>query len=269
MECLFHHLHFPACGAPCSTFQFRVLDKSDVGKLAESICYCYWYWGGKYRFINGFLPYAKREGITIEARSKHADFIMTNISGSNAIMESKGTLRKKYNEPMNEALTQVQSVMPYVKAKEGWGCVVTFNYPDGPASLHLRDPMDDKFIPDRISYEIFRSSFASWFELFDMDDVAVWCRNPNPTNELSKSNLLNRMEDCSKNNFLTKRLFDVLGFNSQKAKFRLNPLILDFLFDYSSFKEIKYEPLKYNHAKTIIRENEPFLCPDGMEIWPE
>ena len=253
---------------------------SRVGELAQAISYSYWKWEGGYTCIGDFKSTLAHHHIMPPKNLKTPDYIMLDRKNNIlALMESKGTLVGKHKKYTQAALKQIQGVCtpvihPYNSyIKRGWASVVDFNqltHPAtvpayGPASLYLRDPEVGTECPDSICHDVFRSSYASWFDLLGEEYIAKWCRKP-----LKKSINQKKLkpEAINRSTPLLKRLIAALGFKNGEARFVIDPTIEKALSSEDAFREIKeYIPKKSNDSD-CESPGSAIYFPDGTQIIP-
>lgn len=257
-------------------FQNLVRDFSTttrVGELAQAVCYCYWHWHAGYSFVADFTSYAKGHGFLLPSGSKIPDYIMFNMTtGVVALMEAKGTQGRNHASQMAGALRQIREARPFTPANRGIGCVLALDHPSGSATLHLRDPENEIKITDSIKHDVFRSSYAAWFDLAGMEEMSDWCRTPliksgNMNQNYFKS-LIERKSDTV--DPLQKVVAEALGFNPNRVTFHLNPCVIEALGSVDAFKSFTHNMMgEASSAESSMSPGSKILFPDGTAILPE
>ncbi len=137
-----------------------------VGELAQGIAYSYWHWCRGYRTVTDFVSFITSAGLAIPAGAQAADYIMFDpASGNLALMEAKGTRSGDHTQAMASAMRQCRTALTYSHMPRAYGCILTLNAPTGPGVLHVRDPDKLTETSPTLRHDLFRHSYASWFEL--------------------------------------------------------------------------------------------------------
>ena len=148
-----------------------------IGELSQGVAYAYWRQNG-YRVVADYV------GLVASLGHPHGggaspDYVMCNpTTGDVALMEVKGTTRQSHWSGMYAAQRQCDAALPNGFANRGFSCVLMLNRNGGGSSFHYRDPEVGTKVSNRLRHEMFRRSYASWFELSGDADLARWCRHP-------------------------------------------------------------------------------------------
>src|ERR1019366_9545926 len=243
-----------------------------VGELAQAICYSYWQWWTGYRFVADFASLAIGIGLPVPAGARIPDYIMFDpAAGTVALMEAKGTQGRNHASQMAAALRQIRAARAYAPVHRGMACVLALDQPAGAAALHLRDPEDSREVSDSIKHDIFRSSYAAWFDLAGMEEIAHWCRTPLARAERMSQQVFSRLTDRKfhAEDPLQKVVAEALGFDPNRVAFHLTPSITEALRSSAAFEDIKHEVPEFSSAENSMKAGSEILFPDGTAILPE
>jgi hypothetical protein len=161
---------------------------------------------------------------------------------------------------MNMALRQCNAVN-HISVSNAYGCVSTFNVPNGPCELHLRDPESFAKMSDFESYGIFRHSYASWFDFLGISEMADWCRSSlRETNDfpLGTQKRLTSF-DYRAENPLTVVVINSLGFRSNRARLLISPSVAEALFDFKAFQKLNWKDLRVSNAENSNEDGSPIF----------
>ncbi|MEA9826655.1 hypothetical protein VDG09_03120 [Xanthomonas campestris pv. raphani] len=242
---------------------------SRIGELAQGASCAYWKWARGYAWICDFGPWAAGLHPTLPT-GKMPDFVMFNAhTGDLAIMEAKGTGGHDYKGLMSKALQQCGAALVKNQFHRGYGSVLTLDrkaVATGRAELHLRDPNVDSGVSEWTAYEVFRRSYASWFDLIGQQDMAAWCRQyvRDPAEAAATYALAfvdKAQQDDSIGWIVADSVLPALGFDRSRTQFSVDPAVLRALSDFDIFK--KREWLSAIHAGI---EKNKISFPDGTII---
>ncbi len=246
--------------------------RARVGELAQAITYSYWKWCGGYKIISDFATWMHANGLSIAPGGKSPDYVMFNPSMNNlTLMEAKGTCGNDHRNSMLAALRQCNAVRNHVPANNAFGCVLTFGMPNGPSSLHLRDPEKPAGFTDIQIYNLFRNSYASWFDFIGNQRLSSWCRAPfkGEPDIISKTSYESIPTHYSIEDSFTLQIVESLGFRHGVVHLEISPLVARALVDFEEFKRLDWKQLNVSDAESSNEEGSPLYFPDGTMILPK
>jgi hypothetical protein len=243
-----------------------------IGELAQAVCYSYWHWQTGYRFVADFASFVNGLGFPLPVGSKAPDYIMIDAATGNvALMEAKGTQRRNHASPMAGALRQIRAARQFAPAHRGVACVLALDQPAGAATLHLRDPENVREVTDSIRHDVFRGSYAAWFDLAGMEEMSDWCRTPLARAERLGRRIASRMivRRFHAEDPLQKLVAEALGFNPSRVAFHLSPNISEALTSIAAYNDFKHQLPRFSSAESSMEAGSELLLPDGTAILPE
>jgi len=244
-------------------------EKLRIGELAQGVSYAYWKWQRGYTWIADFGPWAA--GLTPPYKGKKSpDFIMLNlITNDLAVMESKGTGLNCPKSAMGKALRQCKEAVAHPSFSRGYGSVLTLDSgnPNGVGTLHLRDPYKPAEVTDKLSYYVFRRSFASWFDLTGDDELADWCRQ-DFREDADPQASVRQIPLRSRNRVSPLRTMTAaaLGLDPESASFEIEPLFAQALGDFNVFKNALSTLGTRRAAIDEVSDRGSIIFPDGTSI---
>jgi hypothetical protein len=267
---------------------------SRVGELGQGIAYCFWHWAHNFSVITDFRGWATSMHINIplapaapgqQPRAlRTPDYVMLNPrTGTAALMEAKGTMGSNHNSGMSDALRQCRIGRSVIPVQNAYGCVVALNRPTPasagpvvPATLHFRDPESPASITDEFAHEIFRRSYATWFDITGDEDMAKWCRTPLKQQPKRLKNESARIRGTSADNVedpLRGAMAEAFGLDAYSARFTIAASIADALRSREAWKRIDWykiiERATHDSFGNVSRvRSKTVHFPDGTAIAP-
>ncbi|WP_144090993.1 hypothetical protein [Pseudomonas kilonensis] len=252
-------------------FQHALRDFSSttrIGELAQGISYAYWTWQRGYSWIADFRPWAVGL-VPIYDGEKSPDFVMLNpVTNDLAIMESKGTGAACHKAAMGKALRQCREAVEHSTFTRGFGSILTLDSDNssGVGTLHIRDPESHSELTDELKYDLFRRSYASWFDLVGDELQANKCRQRSTT---STPQNLDAQVDKPRNdsiNSLGEIVMVALGFDPAVTFFEIDPEIMEALSDIDAFKRIDWREFSNRMQMQPEQVRKLIRFPDGTSI---
>lgn len=240
-----------------------------IGELAQGVTYAYWTLQRGYSWIADFRPWA--EGLKpVYKGVKSPDFVMFNpITNDLAIMESKGTGSACHKGAMGKALRQCSEAVAHPAFTRGFGSILTLDFSNsaGVGTLHIRDPESHSELTDELKHDLFRRSYASWFDLVGDEDQANKCRqrsialnaqNPDgpPAGRRRSDSIIPLREVTAV----------ALGFDPAITSFEVDPEIKAALSDIKAFKKIDWYELSNRMQVQPGQATKMIRFPDGTSI---
>lgn len=237
-----------------------------IGELAQGVAYSYWHWHRGYRIVTDFASFADQCGFVTPPGLQVPDFIMYNpITDDIALMEAKGTRNANHTQPMANAMRQCRAALAYAPALRSYGCALTLDTPAGSGTLHVRDPERLTRVSLSLKHDLFRHSYASWFELAGFQRIAEWCRKPlREAGRLERGALTG--EQSNSKDPLRQVLAQSLGFNPEIVTFEIAPEVAAALTDRKQFRKLDWERFKVSSVEDSERLGSPVYFPDGTSI---
>lgn len=237
--------------------------------LAQGVSYAYWKWERGYHWIADFGPWVA--GLHPPyAGTKSPDFVMLNPTINDlAVMESKGTGSNCHKSAMGTALRQCKDAVAHPSFSRSFGSVLTLDSLNsaGVGTLHIRDPEGVAELSPELSYYVFRRSFASWFELTGDQKLADWCRQEfKEGSDLRQSSRQITNDSGEKSSPLRAITAAAVGFDPDRVRFEIDPLIAQALGDFDDFKKLRVELGKRGSAIGNISDRGSIQFPDGTLI---
>jgi hypothetical protein len=242
-----------------------------IGELAQGVSYAYWKWSQGYSWISDFGPWASKL-VPPYSGKKSPDFVMVNLVTSKvAIMEAKGTQSSDHSSPMNAALRQCKAALAEkIPVTHGFGSVLTLDTAAGGVGrLHIRDPEVVAEISDEMRHDLFRRSYASWFDLVGDDEQAALCRGI--SKNIDRSSLKNDPA-ISKDDFQrsVNPLRDItsaaIGFDPSRTKFQIDPEVRMAIGNFNNFKSIDWKQFAERMRSPGDLNKKLIRFPDGTSI---
>jgi hypothetical protein len=258
-------------------FNFGLRDFSllaRIGELAQAVSYCYWHWHGGYPNISDFNSWAISNGFVIPSGVQTPDYVMSNHTNLKfALMEAKGTQSNDHRQSISAALRQCRAGFGYTPIKRGYGCVLTLDTQGGGGGgsgvLHLRDPDDHSDISLTQAHELFRHSYASWFDLWGNLEMADWCRAPlAKAGKMQLETLLETSGTMYLQDPLPHIILESLGFNPDEVRFEIQPMIARALSYYEAYKDMNLKNVRVSNAEDSEKPGSAIYFPDGTAIIP-
>lgn len=236
-----------------------------IGELAQGISFAYWKWQKGYLCISDFRPWAAGLSSPYVGK-KFPDFVMFNpLDGDVAIMEAKGTGLDNHKQPMQRALLQCGSALPHLAVSRSYGSILTLDSesPTRKGTLHIRDPENIAHITDEMKYELFRRSYASWFDITGDDELANWCRqSKGGAGKLQTFN--SDFKDSGRK--LRAIISAAIGFDPTITSFKIDSEIQAALRDYDAFQRLDWNQLSQRMRMQGDQEQKLIRFPDGTSI---
>lgn len=256
-----------------SAFQSVLRDFSTttrIGELAQGVSYAYWKWERGYSWIADFGPWVT--GLRPQyTGTQLPDFVMWNPSLNDlAVMESKGTCANQHSAAMSKAIKQCHAAAKHPSFSRGYGSVLTLDVknPSGVGTLHVRDPEVGGSTPTELMYQIFRRSYASWFDLVGDDGLAGICRQ-GVSNEFTRSISEDRIANYQRETDgpLRDITASALGFDPNNVRFQIDPVIVKAISNFDYFRGLPWE----EHQSRLMhraseQSKEALYFPDGTSI---
>lgn len=240
-----------------------------VGELAQGVSYAYWKWQRGYSWIADFGSSVDRLAPGY-AGTKSPDFVMLNpVTKDVAVMESKGTGAGCHKSAMGYALRQCKDAVKHSVCSRGFGSVLTLDSgnPSGIATLHVRDPEGSAEFTEEQRHYLFRSSYASWFELAGDDELANWCRGGSPNGMNIKAIRQRiRQEQQYARSPLRVTTATALGFDADRTRFEIDPMIAEAIADINAFKNADWQKLFLKAHESPPNAPRSMSFPDGTLI---
>lgn len=240
-----------------------------IGELAQGVSHAFWTWQRGYSWIADFRPWA--EGLVpIYDGEKSPDFVMLNlISNDLAIMEAKGTGSACHKAAMGKALRQCSEAVAHPAFTRGFGSILTLDSDNraGVGTLHIRDPENRAELTDELRHDLFRRSYASWFEFVGDEGMAKRCRQ--------RSKALNTQIPGAQSDGrvrsgpispLREIITVALGFDPAITSFEVDPEIMAALSDINAFKKIDWCEFSNRMQVQSDQERKLIRFPDGTSI---
>jgi len=240
-----------------------------IGELAQGVSYAYWKWKRGYHWIADFGPWVA--GLHPPyAGTKSPDFVMLNLTINDlAVMESKGTGSRCHKSAMGTALRQCKDAAAHPSFSRSFGSILTLDsqHPAGVGTLHIRDPEGAAEVSPELSYYIFRRSFATWFDLSGDEALADWCRQEFVEgSDLRQSSRQISNDNGERGSPLRAITAVALGFDPDRVRFELDPLISQALGNFEVFKNSRFELGHRGAAIGNSPDGGSISSPDGTSI---
>lgn len=240
-----------------------------IGELAQGVSYAYWKWERGYHWIADFGSWVAGLHPPYTG-TKSPDYIMLNPTINDlAVMESKGTGSNCHKLAMGAALRQCKDAVAHPSFSRSFGSVLTLDSqnPAGVGMLHVRDPEGAAEVPPELCYYVFRRSFASWFELTGDEDMADWClQEYKESSDVRHSRRQVSNDNGERNSPLRAITALALGFDPDRVRFEIDPLIAQALGNFDIFKDFRVELGKRGSAIGKVPDRGSIDFPDGTKI---
>lgn len=160
-------------------------------------------------------------------------------------MEAKGAGGHDHKGAMSTALRQCGAALANNQFHRGYGSVLTLDrkaVSTGRAELHIRDPEVDSEVSEWTAYEVFRRSYASWFDLAGAPGMAAWCRRyvrdsgeTVATYDVAFPDRVQQEDSIGR--AVSDSVLPALGFDRSRTEFSVEPAVLLALGDFNVFKK--------------------------------
>jgi hypothetical protein len=142
---------------------------------------------------------------------------------------------------------QCNAVLPAGFANRGFSCVLSLDPQVAAGELHYRDPEAPKRLTRKVAFELFRRSYASWFELAGDTELAEWCRKPFVESRAPRLQLGERVRHIATittENPLPQMIAEALGFEPHGAIFALDERVADGLFSSRLSRDLNWPSIR-------------------------
>lgn len=240
------------CVAGVNVFQLRDFSlTSRIGELAQGISYAYWAFHHR-AFVTDFVDWSKSVHPYVP-RPTRPDYVVSPLGASYLMaVEAKGTVSHSPKDQMRKALRQAKGTSHHPALSNAFGTVVTFEaHFSLPARIHIQDPESRGQATIRDRWEVFRRSYASFYEMAGDFDKAAQCRGDQGAPIDTRSD------------FVRRALLAALSL--EHATFTVNPMVERAVFEFSAFEEGSWqEALRDWNQERLTDTRLDF--PDGTAI---
>lgn len=230
---------------------------SRIGEFAQGIAYAYWAFHVR-SFVTDFVDWTNARHPHFHSK-KWPDFAVQPFGTTDIYaLEAKGTLAGKYAPQMRKALLQSKGLCHHPGITGAFATVVTFDaHGSGAASIHNQDPEGAGRADERDRHEIFKRSFASWYEMAGNEAKAAECRNETPSILEMNGLLIGYVRDS---------VLKALNYG-QDSEFVLAPAVEEAVFSFEAYQRGDWRKALGNWSDDRLADERTDF-PDGTAIIP-